>query len=152
MSSFSIQLPLDDDGFLRRECLHCSQQFKWHHGPTAERPSGEVDLPVYFCPRCGVSAAPDQWFTQEQIAYMEEAMSGPLFREASDAIEEAFRGVKGVTIKRNSSDEPEPPTALQEPDDMIIVAPPCHPWEPVKVPDEATGEVHCLICGEAFAA
>jgi hypothetical protein len=34
---------------------------------------------------------------------------------------------------------------------MVIVAPPCHPWEPVKVPDEATGELHCLICGTAFA-
>jgi len=152
MSSFSVQLPLDDDGFLRRECPHCSRQFKWHHGSTAERPSGEVDPPVYFCPRCGVSAAPDQWFTQEQIAYIEEAVTGPALREASDTIEKAFRGVKGVTVKRDSFDEPEPPPTLQEPNDMVIVAPPCHPWEPVKVPDETTGEVHCLICGTAFAA
>ena len=118
----------------------------------AERPSGEVDPPVYFCPRCGVSAAPDQWFTQEQIAYIEEAVTGPALREASDTIEKAFRGVKGVTVKRDSFDEPEPPPTLQEPNDMVIVAPPCHPWEPVKVPDETTGEVHCLICGTAFAA
>jgi hypothetical protein len=152
VSSYSVHLPLDDDGFLRRECPHCSQQFKWHHGPTDERPPSEVDSAVYFCPRCGASAAPDQWFTQEQVAYIEAAMSGPLFREASDAIEKAFRGVKGVTIKRDSSDEPEPPPALQESNDMVIVASPCHPWEPVKVPDEATSEVHCLICGAAFAA
>ena len=35
---------------------------------------------------------------------------------------------------------------------MIIVVPPCHPWEPVKVPGEAAARVHCLICAEAFAA
>jgi hypothetical protein len=151
MSSFSIQLPLDNDGFLRRECPQCSQQFKWHHGPTTERPSGEVDPPVYFCPRCGASAAPDQWFTQEQITYIDEAIAGPALREASNAIENAFRGIKGVTVKRDLSDEPEPPAALQEPNDMVIVAPPCHPWEPIKVPEGATGEVHCLICGAAFA-
>ena len=43
MSSFSVPLPLDSDGFLRRECPHCVQQFKWHHGPTADRPDGEID-------------------------------------------------------------------------------------------------------------
>ena len=152
MNSYSIQLPLDDDGFLRRECPHCSQQFKWHHGPTAERPPGEVDPPVYFCPRCGNPAASDQWFTQEQIAYMQNALAGPALREATDAIEKAFRGAKGITFKRSSFDEPEPPATLQEVNDMLLVAPPCHQWEPIKVPEEAAGEIHCLICGTAFAA
>ena len=152
MSSFSIPLPLDDDGFLRRECPHCSQQFKWHHGPTAEKPAGEVDPPVYSCPRCGVSAAPDQWWTEEQIAFIEEAGAGPVLREISDALEDAFSSIKGITYKRGSGDEPEPPPALQEPNDMVIVAPPCHPWEPIKVPEEATSQVHCLLCGAAFAA
>jgi hypothetical protein len=151
LSSYSIQLALDDDGFLRRECPHCSQQFKWHHGPTGERPPGEVDPAVYCCPRCGASAAPDQWFTQAQIAYIEDAMAGPVSREASEAIEKAFRDVRGIAFKRNSLDEPEPPHALQEPNDMIITAPPCHPWEPVKVPEGVASQVHCLICGAPFA-
>lgn len=128
------------------------QQFKWHHGPTTERPTGEVDPPVYFCPRCGVSAAPDQWWTQEQIAFIEEAGAGPVSREISDALEKAFSGVKGMTYKPGSLDEPEPPSALQEPNDMVIVAPPCHSWEPIKVPAETISRVHCLICGAAFAA
>jgi hypothetical protein len=49
-------------------------------------------------------------------------------------------------------DKPELPRAMHELNDMIILAPPCHPWEPVKVPEEATARVHCLICGEPFAA
>jgi hypothetical protein len=151
MSSFSISLPLDDDGFLRRECPQCSQQFKWHNGPTAERPPGEVDPPVYFCPLCGDSATPDQWWTQEQIAFIQEAGMGQAYREISDILESTFRGTRGMTYKRGSSDEPEPPSTLQEPNDMIIVAPPCHPWEPIKVPKESIGQVHCLICGAPFA-
>ncbi|GGT27906.1 hypothetical protein GCM10010271_34830 [Streptomyces kurssanovii] len=29
-----MNLPLDNDGFVRRECPHCVSQFKWHHGPA----------------------------------------------------------------------------------------------------------------------
>ena len=153
MGTYSVRLPLDADGFLRRECPQCLQHFKWHSGPTAGRPEGEVDpVVVFFCPRCGSSAAPDHWWTQEQLAFARESIHGPALREAADELEKVFRGVKGLTYKPGQLDEPEPPTALHEPNDMIIVAPPCHPWEPVKVPGEAAARVHCLICGEVFAA
>jgi hypothetical protein len=152
MSSYSVQLPLDDDGFLRRECPHCDQEFKWFHGPTTERPEGEADPPVYYCPRCGVSAAPDQWWTEEHLAFIQEYAAAPVLRELSDEVEKAFRGVKGLSFRRGQLNEPEPPAALHEPNDMIILAPPCHPWEPVKVPEEATARVHCLICGDPFTA
>jgi hypothetical protein len=152
MSSYSVQLPLDDDGFLRRECPHCFQEFKWHHGPTVDRPEGEVDPPVYYCPRCGASSVPDQWWTQEQLAFIEESATGPVLSELSDELEKAFRSVKGMTYKPSHDDEPEPPPALHEPNDMVILAPPCHSWEPVKVPENAAARVHCLVCGEPFAA
>jgi hypothetical protein len=83
---------------------------------------------------------------------MQESVVGPMLREVSASLDRAFRGVKGLTYKRGQLDEPDPPTALHEPNDMIILASPCHPWEPVKVPEEATVRVHCLICGEPFAA
>ena len=152
MGSYSVQLPLDDDGFLRRECPHCLQEFKWHHGPTADRPDGEIDPPVYYCPRCGASAKPDQWRTEEQLTFIQESAAGPALRELSDELEKVFRGVKGMTYKPSHDDGPEPPPALHEPDDMVILAPPCHPREPVKVPENAAARVHCLICGAAFAA
>ncbi len=152
MGSYSVQLPLDDDGFLRRECPHCLQQFKWHQGPTADRPDDETDPPVYYCPRCGGSAKPDQWWTEAQLTFIQESIAGPALGELSDEMEKAFQGVKGLTYERGQLDEPEPPTALQEPNDMIILAPPCHPWEPVKVSEEAIARIHCLICGAPFAA
>lgn len=41
---------------------------------------------------------------------------------------------------------------LHEPDDMIIVEPPCHLNEPLKVPEDAITLVHCLICGAQFSS
>ena len=152
MGTYSVQIPLDDDGFLRRQCPHCLREFKWHDGPTADRPEGQTDPPVYYCPRCGVSAGPDQWWTQEQIAFAEQSLLGHGLREATDMLEKAFRSVKGLSYKPSYRDEPEPPAALHEPNDMIILAPPCHSWEPVKVPAEAAARVCCLICGAPFAA
>lgn len=42
------------------------------------------------------------------------------------------------------------PDHLHEPDDMVIVEPPCHPNEPLKVSDAAAQRLHCLVCGERF--
>ena len=94
-----VQLPLDDDGFLRRECPHCLQQFKWHQGPTADRPDDETDPPVYYCPRCGGSAKPDQWWTEAQLTFIQESIAGPALGELSDEMEKAFQGVKGLTYR-----------------------------------------------------
>jgi hypothetical protein len=33
----------------------------------------------------------------------------------------------------------------------VIVASPCHAYEPVKVPEAATGPLHCLVRGQPFA-
>ncbi|WP_228783553.1 hypothetical protein [Nocardia cyriacigeorgica] len=43
------------------------------------------------------------------------------------------------------------PPMLTEPDDMDIVVPPCHDYEPVKVPDFRDGPFFCLVCGDEFA-
>jgi ribosomal protein S27AE len=152
VGTYSVPMPLDDDGFLRRQCPHCSRQFKWHNGPTAGKPEGMVDPEAYHCPRCGNVAGHDEWWTDEQVALVEESMSGHAFREVTDTLEDKFRGIKGMTYRPSYEDEPVQPTPLHEPNDMLIVTPPCHVWEPIKVPEEATARIFCLICGEAFAA
>lgn len=150
MSSFSIELPLDSDGFLRRECPACRQEFKWHWGPTASRPEGEVDPPLYWCPLCGQSAPPDAWWTQAQLDYQQAVAMSHAGEILNGTMKRAFRGVKGISFKANASGLPVP-DSLHEPDDMLIVEPPCHPWEPVKVPEEYQEPFHCLLCGARFA-
>lgn len=64
-----------------------------------------------------------------------------------------FKGLKGFTYKPKLSFslDIETPDPLIEPDDMVMVEPPCHPNEPLKVPEESTEQIYCLICGSAFA-
>ena len=147
----SVQMPLDSDGFLRRECPHCLQQFKWHFGPASEEAESQPVPPVYHCPLCGRSAGPDSWWTQEQLDFAQQSAMPAVGRVVQDELAKAFRGNKHLTYKPGSgsgfSDESTP---LVETDDMQIVASPCHAFEPVKVP-EGLESVHCLICGAAFA-
>lgn len=149
-----MSLPLDSEGFLRRECPTCEQEFKWYNHGEGSEDAELVDQ--YFCPRCGQAAGIDQWWTPTQLDYM-RGVAGPEMDQAvNDMLDDAFkplRNSKFVKIKRTgqfSFDTPTP-DPLVEPDDMVIAEPPCHPNEPVKIPEEAVGHVFCRICGAEFA-
>lgn len=152
--SIPVQLPLDADGFLRRECPTCEQEFKWSSDDGLDEDAEPADQ--YFCPRCGRPAGLDEWWTPDQLEYAQGvAVASPdldsMFR---DQIDDAFKGIQGVSFKpnQNFSLDNDTPAPLSEPDDMVIVEPPCHPQEPLKVPNDATERVHCLVCGTPFTA
>lgn len=150
----SIRLPLDGDGFLRRQCPHCNAVFKWHHGPANAEAEAAPSPASYFCPLCGEPAEVDRWYTEDQVAYIEGVAMPAVMREADTLLRDAFSGLSSTHIKVTTSgnlDVPGEPDALVEAeDDMVIVASPCHGYEPVKVPSDA-GPLHCLICGKSFA-
>lgn len=149
-----VSLPLDADGFLRRECPHCTQEFKWHHGPANEEAEAAQDPPAFTCPLCGQPAGPDSWFTQAQVDLIERASAPMVEKVVEDELDKIFRRVssKHLSVKRTGRMElPDQADPLTEPDDMMIVASPCHGYEPVKVPDKHTGPLFCLVCGAAFA-
>jgi hypothetical protein len=153
MGSFSVRLALDDDGYLRRECPSCERQFKWHHGPTEQRPHDAVDPANYFCPLCGQPSAPDDWWTPEQAEYAKQAIAAPIMDELGRELKRALRPSRGSHFGFEVKSDPvEPPSALHEINDMVIVEPPCHPWEPIKVPSDADSLFHCLVCGQRFTA
>jgi len=141
-----VSLPLDSDGFLRRECPTCEREFKWFN-----QEEGDADaVNQYFCPLCGVASPTDSWWTTAQLEYV-QGVSGPAIDQfAQDILADAF---KGMSFKPNRSFSfgIEAPDALAEPDDMMIVEPPCHPSEPIKVPEEDAARVYCLICGTLFS-
>lgn len=149
--SVSVSLPLDNDGFLRRECPNCEQEFKWFS--HAEGDPDAEPVSQYFCPLCGVAADLGSWWTPEQLEYAQRIAGPELDRIVQDTVRDAFKGTKGLSFKpnRNFSFGIETPEPLTEADDMIIVEPPCHPNEPLKVPADAANNVHCLVCGTAFA-
>jgi len=147
-----ISLPLDSDGFLRRECPNCEEEFKWFSHAEGDQDAEEVAQ--YFCPVCGAAAGLDSWWTPAQLEYGFGSASEAIDQVMSDAIADAFKGIKGIKFQPNSSFslDIETPDPLTEPDDMVIVEPPCHPHEPLKIPEVVTERVFCLICGEQFAA
>jgi hypothetical protein len=148
---FSVPIPLDADGFVRRECPNCGRQFKWHDGPANEEAEAHVAPPAYHCPLCGTPAGPDSWNTREQVEYAIGLATPTIMSAVQDELAAAFRGNKFITFERGSGDDVDLPESLTEPDDMMIVASPCHSYEPVKVPEDAGSRFYCLICGEAFS-
>ena len=149
--SHSISLPLDGD-FLRRECPRCERQFKWHHGPTVDRPEDAIDPPMYYCPYCGEPSVADEWWTQEQIEFIEQSARGPAMQEIVDELQRSIGNQRNSLIQISVEfEESEPPHSLIEPEDMTEIQSPCHPWEPMKVYDSWTNPVCCLLCGQRFA-
>ena len=139
----SVPLPLDANGFLRRKCPACSRQFKWYYGATDQRPDDFNDPSHYHCPLCGEPSEAGQFLTDDQSEFATGYAMLPAMQEL-----EAEMRKSGFDFKIDSVD---PPNAITEPDDMVAIAPPCHPWEPVKVPEESKGPYFCLICGEPYS-
>jgi hypothetical protein len=149
----SVSMPLDEDGFLRRECPTCERQFKWFHGQAEDRPDEFVDPENYFCPYCGVPSGADTWWTAQQLEYVQAEAAGPLLRELTDELQRSLgpssrHGFFSLSVEPGEA--PEPPMPLLELNDLMIVAPPCHPFEPLKVLDDWAESLHCLMCGERF--
>jgi len=148
-----MSLPLDKDGFLRRECPNCERQFKWWPTPSSEETPEEAQEPpeAYFCPYCHEPADPGAWWTKEQLEYAQQLAAaevlGPELRRFKSEMESENRQSRGLirfNVSLSSLPRPEP---LTEPDDMVRVDVPCHPEEPLKVDEEWDREVACLVCG-----
>jgi len=72
--------------------------------------------------------------------------------DSFDDVFKGFQNSKYLKFERTGHLEiPDAPTPLVEPDDMRIIMSPCHAYEPVKVPEDHIGPLHCLVCGAAFA-
>ena len=134
--SFGMTIPLDSDGFLRRECPTCEREFKW---PPSETEDEEHDEPAddvgYLCPYCDVQAPGGAWLTQAQLAL------------AQNIVEREFIGP--MVSKLGAYEEPGKLDPLTEADDVTLVVFPCHPSEPLKVLDDWRKPVHRLICPKA---
>jgi hypothetical protein len=149
-----ITLTLDNDGFLRRECPQCMREFKWHHGPANEEAEQHHDPTTYYCPFCGQPAGQDSWWTQQQLVYVEAMQEAAGLWVMDEGLDDLFKGMssKHFKVRRTGHlDIPEEPSPPLEPDDMTAVISPCHPYEPVKVPEDMAGPFYCLVCGSAFA-
>jgi hypothetical protein len=149
--TLSMAIPVDSDGFLRRECPTCEREFKWLPASEDEESATGVPDGGYFCPYCGVQAPAGAWFTEAQIALArsiaETEVVGPMLRKFADDIARSFRG-GGLTTRSAPPSQADQPDPLTEADDMTRVDFACHPSEPLKILDDWRKPAHCPICGE----
>jgi len=153
--SLEMTMALDSDGFLRRECPTCVREFKWLHTPSEEGNVAPVANGGYFCPYCGVQAEAGTWLTQAQVDLAQNLLAtkvvGPMLENLGDTFKSVGQNSGGMLKAELKYDPPEELDPLTEIDDMIRVDFDCHPSEPVKVLEDWTKPVHCLICGQANA-
>jgi hypothetical protein len=149
----AMSIPLDSDGFLRRECPTCEREFKWQHTPEQE--GGDQPAVAdggYFCPYCGVQAPTDAWLTKAQVALAQNIVAtqivGPMLKDFANDMKRIGRTSGGIVSARVGYDEPDELDPLTEDDDMTRVGFSCHPAEPVKVAEDWRKPVRCLICGQ----
>jgi hypothetical protein len=141
MTEINVPIPTDHDGYLRRECPTCGGQFKWHQGRSVTKALRSQALLSTIAPSAGQRLIlTDAWWTQGQIVYAQES-----------AMPSVLQQLEYETPEITVEDLPAPPPVMVEPNDMQIVASPCHGYEPIKVPDGRVGPFHCLVCGEQFA-
>lgn len=153
---FSVSVPLDPDGFLRRGCPTCQREFKWFDGRAEDTPDDWEEPEQYFCPYCGVAADAGSWFTQSQAAYIEQTLAAHASDLLRDDLDDIARGINRqgglirMSVSGDASGNPLPPP-LSEYNDMVAVASPCHPFEPIKVVEGWVEPLHCLVCGSPYA-
>lgn len=148
--SLSLQLPLDKDGFLRRECPHCRQQFKQWQGTLGEMHESPE---FYYCPYCYALADADAWYTTPQIEYIQQQVMaetvGPSLHSLQQQLAQASQSGK-LRLEMTSHMLPMEPEPLVEYNDMVQLALPCHIEEPIKVNEQWNQEVACVLCGTHY--
>lgn len=156
-----MTVPLDPDGFLRRECPTCEREFKWLPSSAREsvaspsslgEPASSEEGPPYTCPYCGIQAPAGSWATKAQVelahSILMREVVGPRLEEFGRELERMNRQTGGLISFKASlrhDDQAADPT-LTESGDMRRVDFACHPGEPVKILEDWHGEVFCLVC------
>ena len=68
--TLSMAIPVDSDGFLRRECPTSEQEFKWLPASEDEERAGGVPDGGHFCPYWGVKAQLMHGYRGADCAYL----------------------------------------------------------------------------------
>lgn len=150
--TLEMSMPLDSDGFLRRECPTCERELKWYNTPEEEGNAAPIADGGYFCPYCGVQAETSTWLTKAQAELARNMVAtqvlGPTLKKFEDDMKGIGRTSGGMISAEVTYDAPDELDPLTEVDDLTRVDFECHPTEPVKVLDNWDKPVRCLICGQ----
>jgi len=170
----NLSFPLDDDGFFRRECPFCRQEFKillekeeltdlaqkgidsfMIESKEGRADSNEIEHSEteFICPYCGQRAPSDSWWTQEQIAYMSiiaknimaKIVNENLIRPLKKTSQGLGSGMVFVQFEGKEIEQEEP-WISPEVNDMEIFDLLCCQRK-IKIEENWQGTVYCFFCG-----
>jgi hypothetical protein len=170
----SLSLPLDADGFFRRECPFCSRQFKilMRHDELADLAQKGLDSYMvetkgeepdtvddaepeteFTCPYCAQQATRSHWWTQEQIAFVRvvgrnilaSLVNEHLIGPLEKMSRELSSGPVSIHFKGQKMEQLEP-WISPEVNDMKIFDTPCCKRK-IKIDETWSSTVHCYFCG-----
>lgn len=171
----NITLPLDDEGFFRRECPLCHEEFKVllkkeelgdiaqtglasfmidsqrEENDTGQNKDSETES--LFCPYCGQQASKNSWWTQEQLAYINvfaknilaKLVNEHLINPLKRNLDRSTSGLFSLQFKGEEMEQQEP-WISPEINDMEIFNLPCCERK-IKIEDNWYSTVHCFFCG-----
>ncbi len=144
--SIEMKIPLDNEGFLQRECPNCEQQFRLK--PFEDTTEGDAETEFYYCPYCYKSSSTDSWWTKEQLEYAQklafQQVVEPELRNLQHQIRSLNSDFIKVDVKSSQVTDSELPNTS---DYMVKVEFPCHPETPLKIDKVGVQNIVCLICG-----
>jgi hypothetical protein len=169
----NLSFPLDDDGFFRRKCPFCHKEFKilLEKDELANIVQKEIDSFMikqeegvdlddsacseteFTCPYCGQRAPGDNWWTQEQLAYigivikniMAKMINVDLIRPFKETFGKPTLGVVSMRFKGKALEQQEP-WISPEVNDMEVFDLPCCQRK-AKIEDNWMNVVYCFFCG-----
>ena len=166
----NVNIPLDEENFLRRECPHCMQEFKIEMSAEDlkdlaqkgiesflthdddDQSDDREEITRYFCPYCGQESATPHWWTQEQLSYMQVYAKNILAKLVNEQfikpMERTFKKSSGpISISFKGSEmEYEDPWISEELNDMRVVDLPCCNKK-LKIIEGWANYVFCFYCG-----
>jgi len=147
----SMTLPLDSDGFLRRECPYCKREFKVFPSQEENVVEKETVILELFCPYCGQSAAKNSWWTQEQLRYAKEIALKKVLEPELEGFGKSLESISRGSFVKVRTEKPsfKTPKIHEEADDMKLLDLPCCN-ERIKFEENWKGDVHCIICGKSI--
>ena len=157
----NISLPLDDEGFFRRECPFCRREFAQEGIDSfmteaegkADSDESNQEEPEYFCPYCGQSASKGSWWTQEQLSYiniftqniMASLINEHLIRPLQRNFGHQRSGPISISFHGHEMGQQEPWISPEVNDMNVFDLLCCN--RKIKVEENTTGRIHCFFCG-----
>lgn len=159
-----VSIPLDDDGYLRKECPLCLKQFKVLlteeekndfvnnaiklYMVQDEKIESEENMDLeHTCPYCGQKAPSDGWWTQEQAEFFRTIAENMAADLVNETLVKALKGMSNDLFKVDAN-EMEKKKVWMHPEinDMTVFNLDCCERK-IKIEDGWNGTVYCFFCG-----